>query len=129
MKLYVYRQNPHRGDQSDTILKKVKAIVKYSISVFLHLIPHRVFVRALDNISMRENHNTTSRVGNYSYFNPTNIFKDIQPYDIGVFEGLTVFLPKNWDYHLSHRYGDYMSLPPEKDRLGHEPYVLDFGDY
>jgi lipopolysaccharide cholinephosphotransferase len=30
---------------------------------------------------------------------------------------------------LTSRYGDYMKLPPEEERLGHKPYILDFGEY
>lgn len=129
VRLYVLRQNPHRGSQNDTLFKKVKATIKYSLSLILRLIPQQLFVHLLDNISMRENHKATSRVGNYSYFKPTNFFTDILPYNHANFEGIDVDLPNNWEYHLINRYGDYMTLPPEDERLGHEPYVLDFGNY
>jgi len=46
----------------------------------------------------------------------------------GVFEGIDVKLPGNWDNHLRMRYGDYTKLPPADQRIGHKPYVLYLGD-
>ena len=34
---------------------------------------------------------------------------------------------KNWENYLTTMYGDYMSLPPEEERVWkHHPLVLDF---
>lgn len=35
------------------------------------------------------------------------------------FEGISAIVPENYDAYLSHFYGDYMSLPPLKDRHSH----------
>lgn len=35
------------------------------------------------------------------------------------FEGRMCRVPKEWDLYLKHRFGDYMQLPPEKQRHGH----------
>lgn len=32
--------------------------------------------------------------------------------------------PKEYDMVLRKAYGDYMQLPPEKDRVGHHDYVV-----
>ncbi len=37
----------------------------------------------------------------------------------GVFEGLTVWLPKEYDKYLTQLYGDYMQPPPEEKRVTH----------
>lgn len=39
------------------------------------------------------------------------------------FEGRTYHAPIGWDEVLSHLYGDYMTLPPEKDRVTHHSNV------
>ena len=44
------------------------------------------------------------------------------------FNGLMMRFPGNIDAYLSHRFGDYMTLPPEDKRHNHPPYRLDFGD-
>lgn len=44
------------------------------------------------------------------------------------FEGETFPVPNNTDAYLRTLYGDYMTLPPESDRAGRAPLVLDFGD-
>ena len=33
-------------------------------------------------------------------------------------------VPKHYDEILRHEYGDYMQLPPEKDRIGHHFYKV-----
>lgn len=37
----------------------------------------------------------------------------------GVFEGMKVILPLRYDDVLTHIYGDYMTLPPENERMTH----------
>lgn len=44
------------------------------------------------------------------------------------FEGHEVMGPNNCDAYLSQLYGDYMTLPPENQRITHAPFVLKFGD-
>ena len=47
-----------------------------------------------------------------------------------VFEGLTLPAPVEYDAYLCHAYGDYMTLPPESERVAHHYLVkLDFGDF
>lgn len=59
----------------------------------------------------------------------TQSIKDVYPTDYFegytelVFEDLKVMSFKQYDLILSHRYGDYMKLPPEDQRICHEPYA------
>ncbi len=48
-------------------------------------------------------------------------------YEIKSFEGIQVKAPKGWDEFLTCLYGDYMTLPPEKDRVHHDmiAYYID----
>jgi lipopolysaccharide cholinephosphotransferase len=39
------------------------------------------------------------------------------------FEGYSFYAMKDYDYYLKFYYGDYMKLPPEKERIGHEMNV------
>ncbi len=43
------------------------------------------------------------------------------------FEDMEAMCIEEWDTYLNIQYGDYMKLPPEKERVwGHHPLVLDF---
>lgn len=42
----------------------------------------------------------------------------------GVFEGINVKIPKNYDAYLSTLYGDYIELPPEEKRIGHHYHTI-----
>ncbi len=44
------------------------------------------------------------------------------------FDGMKLLGPHNPDGYLRAWYGDYMKLPPAKDRFTHAPVILDFGD-
>lgn len=42
------------------------------------------------------------------------------------FEEITLPIPKKYDEYLSKRYGDYMKLPDESQRIGHGDTIVDF---
>jgi len=44
------------------------------------------------------------------------------------FEGILLPFPNQLEVLLTRLYGDYMQLPPEKERRNHFPELLDFGD-
>ncbi|MEG2053193.1 MAG: LicD family protein [Bacilli bacterium] len=44
------------------------------------------------------------------------------------FEDIKINVPNDYDYYLKKIYGDYMQLPPVKERKNHYPYILDFGE-
>lgn len=67
--------------------------------------------------------------GNYYHATPVNLFSEILPFEQGEFEGRRVNLPHDWDGFLRLRYGNYEELPEESKRVGHKPYILDFGVY
>lgn len=129
VRYFVLRQCPYPAEPSDSLKRRVKNVIKWCVGIALRLIPHKVFVKKLDSIMTLQNDKNTNLYGNYSYFDPVNFFKDIYPFEKGTFEGIEVNLPNQWDYHLTSRYGDYMQMPPEDERIGHKPYVLEFGDY
>lgn len=53
---------------------------------------------------------------------------DLLPYEQVMFEDIMANVPKNYDYILTERYGDYMKLPPEAERVNHAADVIEFGD-
>ncbi|CDZ24935.1 LICD protein family superfamily protein [[Clostridium] cellulosi] len=81
----------------------------------------------LDNAYKKYPYETADVVGNLcgvykmhelvpkSYFEP---FKTLE------FEGMTVFVPNEYDKYLKHIYGDYMKLPPEDKREQHFAKII-----
>ena len=126
---FCLRQSPFRGSASNSLKNKLKAIIKFIISISLHILPHKLYVTKLDKIMTAYNGKDTRRLGNYSYPRPVNFFNAIQPFEKGRFENFDINLPKDWENHLKRRYGDYMQMPPEENRIGHKPFLLDFGKY
>ena len=61
-------------------------------------------------------------VGNYF---GNNAKREAMPKEIfeegtdGVFEGIKVKLPKDYDKYLTLLFGDYMKLPPVEQQIGH----------
>lgn len=129
VRLFTLRQCPFPEIPPETLKRKFRSFLKFGVAMCLRIIPHKYFIKKLDNIMTQYNNQNTRRYGNYSYFDPVNLFKDIHPLQKGIFENIEVNLPNDWDYHLSSRYGNYMELPPEEKRLGHKPYILEFGEY
>lgn len=43
-----------------------------------------------------------------------------------MFEDMEVTIPEKYHEYLEKTYGDYMTLPPEADRIGHGESILDF---
>lgn len=129
IRLYVLRQVPYSPTSDGGIKRKLKNIVKCVVSFVLHLIPQRYFIKRIDRVMTRYNHLETGKWGNLYYPEPKNLFYDLLPLEDGEFEGIKVKLPRNWDRHLTLRYGNYMEFPPEEERIGHKPYLLDFGKY
>ena len=57
---------------------------------------------------------------------PANILDELTDVD---FNGHTVKMHKDYDTALKIKFGDYMQLPPEEERVcKHEPAVVDFGE-
>jgi len=60
--------------------------------------------------------------------NYDNIYLNLFPLEKVQFEKFELSVPGDWKTHLQMRYGDYSKEPPEDQRCGHIPYILDFGD-
>lgn len=73
----------------------------------------------------------TSRLIIYNEFKPIITLIDkkyIFPLKKHRFEDIEVAVPNNCDGVLKGLYGEYMKLPPEEERMGHAPYILELGD-
>ncbi|HET6654702.1 MAG TPA: LicD family protein [Gammaproteobacteria bacterium] len=76
--------------------------------------------RELDEYKMRHNGSKTGRLGCVEY-NDILDEDDLFPLRLHQFEDTRIYLPNNVDKYLKDKYGDYMKMPDEKDRLTHRP--------
>jgi len=129
VQLFVLRQCPYRYVKSVTIKDYIKSGGRYLASSILRCVPLRFFVEKIDSIMTEFNDLESRRIGNYSFPKPCNYFDKIFPLHTVSFNGVNVYIPNGWEDHLYRRYGDYKELPPEEERIGHKPYLLDFGEY
>ena len=127
VKFFYLRQTACSGTPPKGLKSRVKSILRFVFSLILKLVPHGFYLKKLDKISTSFNGQNTGLYGNYSYPKPVNTFNSIKPFEKGIFENIDVNLPKDWKQHLERRYGNYTKLPPKEERIGHKPYLLDFG--
>ena len=96
-------------------LKFLKSILYKILNLFLPVI-----FQKLDILSRKYNNldNDLYRVY-FSYYRDILSKSDFNEYIYKEFEGHEFRVPKNYDYRLRLLYGDYMSLPPENQRVPH----------
>jgi len=124
---YVLRQCCYPAVEGKSIGRRIKNVIRFILSTMIKSIPQKCFIKRADAIMTKYNDISTIRKGNLSYPKLGNVFYNLFPLKNGRFESVEIKLPGEWDKHLKSRYGDYMKLPRCEERIGHRPYLLDFG--
>jgi lipopolysaccharide cholinephosphotransferase len=62
------------------------------------------------------------------YKKETHKYENIFPISKILFEGKYYCAPGNWDFYLTHFYGNYMELPPVENRRIHEYLFIKFNE-
>lgn len=112
-----------------TMAKVICKCVHYAFKIcpWARTLIYRKFVKN----SVKANNENVSE---YTIYQETELdksiadIKDILPYKKVEFENIKVNVPQNYDYILRKRYGDYMQMPPEEERVNHAADVIDFGE-
>ncbi len=117
-------------------LKGIKRSIAHFICAFIHYslcifhISRKWIIRKREKYAAKYRNKDTSRLIIYNEFKPIVTLidkKDIYPLKKHKFEDTEISVPNNCDAVLKGLYGDYMELPPEEERKGHAPYMLDLG--
>ena len=107
-------------------LDKRKGLKSIAYRLF-SVLPYSVINFAKDITIKAFKHLNTKYV--YKVVHPNNgvypiersTFEDLCEHE---FEGKKFYIPKNYHEFLTKRYGDYMQLPPEEDRIAHHFYRI-----
>ena len=109
-----------------------KGLKKYISKFFLRIVPKSKYENARKHFENRylslSGDVDCSWLSNSTYID-LSIYYDsdmMDDYTFLQFEGRNFMSVSNWDHALKMQYGDYMQLPPEKDRVWkHHPIFID----
>lgn len=107
-----------------------KKFIKKLIYPFLLVVPKNYFVKKIVKNAKKDTQIQTSLVGDFCERNPKLFYEREQFSETFKveFEGEFFNVPKGYDGWLRKIYGDYMQLPPEKDRVSHHSYIAFYLD-
>lgn len=104
----------------------IKKIIKVPAFIYAHLMGKKYFERKLMKYVDSADYDNSTWVANIIWGThpewevyPKSILEDTIEVD---FEGVKFKAPQQYDKVLRQVYGDYMQLPPEKDRIAHHFY-------
>ena len=107
-------------------LKGLKKILFLAARLILQIFPYTFFSKKLNEMAQKHNGENTGFVGCYTKYTKLSrpkdeirveCFSEIVEID---FENIKLKAIKAYDEFLTTIYGDYMQLPPEPKRIGHE---------
>lgn len=113
---------------SDSLMLKLKCIAK---NILHRIISVRKPEQYLSDYYNTVRKNKGKYIISYDSWTMNDImasfaeYDDVFPTSSIKFEGMYVSAPHDIHKHLSKAYGDYMTLPPEQDRVGHVPFNIE----
>jgi lipopolysaccharide cholinephosphotransferase len=126
-KLYALKKQKNIGLPPKTAKEHIKQLVMLILWYVWKLIPDKILLDKL-NSEMTKYNITDSKEycclffpKMYTEYGREETLFPVKDYK---FENITVKGPNDMDTYLKSHYGNYMELPPEKDRVGHQPYMF-----
>lgn len=112
----------------ETTTSKVRKLIKYPVYLLSKLIGKEFFQNKLEKLAGFKDYDTSRYIGCVVWLSggEKDIFlkKWFDETIIVPFDKYEFRVPKYYDKVLRHGYGDYMKLPPEKDRIGHHYFKV-----
>ena len=112
----------------ETTKSRLRKVIKYPVYLVSRLIGKDFFQNRLQKLAGIKDYDRSEYVGCVIWLSWGE--KDIFPrswFDETIrmpFDKYEFRVPKEYDRVLRHEYGDYMQLPPEKDRVGHHCFKV-----
>lgn len=112
----------------ETTTSIVRKIIKYPFYLVSKIIGKDIIQDKLERLARVKPYDENAYVGCVVWLSGgmRDIFKKewFDEYIMVSYEKYQFRIPREYDKILSHVYGDYMKLPPEKDRVGHHNYKV-----
>ena len=112
----------------ETTKSKFRKAVKFPVYLISKAIGKDFFMDRIEKHTGKYDYETSEWVGDLIWLSggANEIFKRewLDDYIMAPFEKYEFRIPKEYDAVLKHLFGDYMKLPPEKDRVGHHYYKV-----
>lgn len=128
IRLFSLRQSPDISKEPKSVREKLKAQIRGIAHNFMKLYPYDKILHQLEDEFTK--YNGTGQKA-YACLNFPEIYteyilkSDLYPVKKKKFEEVEVFIPNNYDKYLTTHYGNYRKLPPENQRFGHKPYMIE----
>lgn len=112
----------------ETTTSIVRKLIKFPVYLYAKMRGKDYFQKRLEKLARVKEYDSSEYVGCVIWLSWGE--KDIFPrkwFDETImmpFDKYEFRVPKYYDEVLRHEYGDYMKLPPEKDRIGHHFYKV-----
>lgn len=103
-----------------------KSYLRKILHFFLLPIPKSWLFRLLDWSVQLFNGKETSELSHIVRRRLRVFLKDLYPIRYLKFDNIQMPVPNNYDAYLKAQFGSYEALPPEDQRYGHLPYLVEF---
>lgn len=128
IRLFSLRQIPDISEKPLTIPAKLKGIFRRLLYYVARIIPYGYLIDKLEKEFTKYNGTGQKNFAclNYPKRETNYVLKtDLYPLTSHNFDGISAYIPYNYDTYLRTHYKDYMKLPPEEKRFGHKPYYVE----
>ena len=126
--IYVCRQSRLYDKKENSFRGHLKNIARYIVCHLLKVFPQKYCMAKIDHYMRAYDVTDNNRYSALNSPNYNNIYDCLYPLKKAAFCGIDTFIPADYRHHLLRRYGDYSELPPEEERFGHVPYILELGN-
>ena len=127
-KIYTIATTPDMTSRPISFYDRIKNVLRKSVHIILKIIPKEWLYESLHKEMCRYNNIDTNCKGCLlfpKYMTEYMEKNTLYPLKLINFEGIAVPCANNLHKYLTNHYGEYMELPPENERKGHQPFILD----
>jgi lipopolysaccharide cholinephosphotransferase len=128
LRIYIYRNIPDITVKPTNLYLKIKQCIRRIVHYILKPIPKKLLYKILVKNMIKYNNDKTKMKACLLFpkFMVECMSNEVlYPLKKVEFENNYFYAPNNCDEYLKTHYGNYWELPPENQRVGHKPYIVE----